>query len=160
MGSARRKCTGHDRAAGESPPSEANPDQHPPPTAGIVTNPAAVTAKASADSRPPEPVVVEPPVPVVMVPPVPVVPPLETTVPPEPVVPPLAPPVPVEPPLLDRAASAGGAALGEPPVPVLPPLLVLPPEPVLPPELDEPPLPEPEPPEPVAPETVSPLAQE
>jgi hypothetical protein len=140
---------------GESPPSEANPDQHPPPTAGIATNPAELTLNMLHVTP------VEPPEPVVLEPPEPVVPPLDTTEPPEPVLPPFAPPEPVVPPLeTTEPPEPVVPPLDEPPEPVLPPLLALPPDPVLPPEL-EPPLPEPlSPPDPVLPETVSPLAQE
>ena len=133
----------------ESPPSDANPDQHPPPTAGIETNPFAAAMKLEPHDdavAPPVPVVVVPPVPVTMVPPVPVVmvPPVPR-MPPVPVVPPvcvppvpgLTPPVPVEPPVR------------------VPPVLV---------ELEPPVLVELSPPFPVplpvVPETVSPLAQE
>jgi homeobox protein ESX1 len=144
-----------------SPPSEANPVQHPPPTAGIETNPAGDTAKElphGAPDEPPLPVELEPPEPVL--PPLePVLPPLLLLLPPEPVLPPL-PPEPVLPPLEPPEPVVPPLETFEPPEPVLPPLFWLPPEPVLPPELLLPPLPEPLPPWPVSPETVSPLAQE
>jgi len=129
-----------------SPPSDANPDQQPPPTAGMETNPAADTVKAE-----PHVIDVLPPVPVVTLPPVPVTPPV-LEMPPVPVTPPvwlppvpeMMPPLPVTPPVC------------VPPVPVTPPVWV-PPVPV---ELLPPVLPVVEPPVPVLPETVSPLAQE